>query len=267
MKIRLFSDLHMEFSPYVIEPHDDDKDTILVLAGDVGVGDKVSPFLNDCGKQFRKVIYVLGNHEFWGGNIKRTPEKIMAKVTEDNVHLLNPGVIEIDGVVFVGSTLWTDMQNLNQIVMYEAQLKMNDYKKIRIGPDYEPWKRKLRPTDTTAMHVSQKGFMFSEIRSAKEEGKKVVAVSHHLPSYACIHSKYKEMSGNKTLDGAYASELFEDIADTAPDLWLFGHAHMSVDTMVADTRCVSNPRGYIPSDPTDTPDPNEDFDPHLSITI
>jgi calcineurin-like phosphoesterase family protein len=149
------------------------------------------------------------------------------------------------------------MDNMNQIQMWDARQRMSDYKYIRTGPKHEPWRRKLTPNDTVSFHLSERDFMFDEITRLKGEGHKVVAVSHHLPSYQSIHRGW---SGSN-LNGAYASELFEYIADSKPDLWIHGHTHDSCDYMIEDTRVICNPRGYEPDDL------NPDFNIHLRVEV
>ena len=202
--------------------------------------------------------FVYGNHEFYGGNMPSIPAKVDKAIAHlSNVWILDSGTVEIGGVHFVGSTLWTDMNNLNQMVMWDASQLMADYTRIRTGPRHEPWRRRLKPVDTTRFHIEERNYMFRTITELKEAGETVVAVSHHLPSYQCIGPGYKGSS----LNGAYASELFEYVADSKPDLWCHGHTHESNDFMLADTRVICNPRGYWPSDM------NVNFDVMLNVEV
>ncbi len=250
MKLRIMSDLHLEFmntlDDFDIPAMPDDKDTVLILAGDITSGKQLPAVFEKFADRFKAIIFVYGNHEFYGGNMPTIPDKVNEAIKHlSNVYPLDPGTVEIDGVHFVCATLWTDMDNLNQLVMYDAGVSMNDYKKIRTGPASMPWKRKLRPVDTTAIHIMERNFMFETITPLVEAGKTVVAVSHHLPSYQCISKTYSR----DRLNGAYASELFEQVADSKPVLWVHGHTHESHDFMLTDdTRVVCNPRGYWPGE-------------------
>ena len=85
-----------------------------------------------------------------------------------------------------------------------------------------------------------KEYIFPEIVKQKEDGKKVVVVTHHLPSFQSIPERFR----GESLNGAYASELFEDIMETQPDIWCHGHTHGSSDYMIGNTRILCNPRGY-----------------------
>lgn len=262
MKLRIMSDLHIEFmnSMYEFDIPDmpGDHDTVLILAGDIHNAKDLVKVYDAFADRFLAIVGVFGNHEFYKTNMPAVPGKV-AKAIEhhNNVFLLNKDTVEIGGVYFVGATLWTDMDNHNQMVMWDAKRMMSDYKYIRTGPKHEPWRRKLAPTDTVSQHISEKNYMFKEITRLKEAGETVVAVSHHLPSYQCIHPGW----GKGGLNGAYASELFEEVADSKPDLWVHGHTHDSNDFMLADTRVICNPRGYVPNDL------NPDFDFYLRVEV
>lgn len=250
MKLRIMSDLHLEFQDsiedFVVPALPDDKDTVLILAGDIHLSKGLASVFDMFTDRFKAIVFVYGNHEFYRTNMPAVPAKVKAAIAHlDNVHILDMDTVEIDGVHFVGSTLWTDMDNHNHIVMWDAGLRISDYKHIRTGPPAEPWKYKLQPKHTTSLHIRHKQFMFDTITKLKEAGETVVAISHHLPSYACIHGNYR----NSDLNGAYASELWEFIEDSKPDLWVHGHTHESNDFMLTDhTRVICNPRGYWPED-------------------
>jgi hypothetical protein len=267
MKIRLLSDLHLEFhtkaNEFVVPVMPDDKDTTLVLAGDIDLCKHVHVFLEECSKQFKHVIYVLGNHEYYKANLPTVCSKIRSKIARlPNVYLLDTDTVELDGVHFVGATLWTDMDNGNPMTLYYAELKISDYHVIRTGTASAPWQRKLKPIDTSALHRAQRDYMFitmNELNKTKEPDEKIVAVSHHLPSFICVHEDFR----GDNLNGAYATELLHEIEYSQPDLWIHGHAHHSNDIVVPGTNIQirSNPRGYWPHDM------NPDFDPTLIVDL
>jgi predicted phosphodiesterase len=244
MKIKILSDLHIEFGDFFIPDGENEKETVVVLAGDIGLVKKpytYRDFIADTCDRFKKVIWIMGNHEFYGTNFPTALAKVWnATLEHENLEIVEKETVVIDNVAFVCATLWTSMDNNNIMTMADAKLWMNDYKQIRTGPEYEPWRQKLAPLDTMSDHRRAVEFIFPEIVKQKEDGKKVVVVTHHLPSFQSIHESRK----GDELNGAYASELFEDIADTKPDVWIHGHTHDSSDYMLADTRVICNPRGY-----------------------
>lgn len=56
----------------------------------------------------RPVIYVPGNHEFYGHDINLAAELRVA--APENIAVLSDDVLLLDGVRFLGSTLWTDFK-------------------------------------------------------------------------------------------------------------------------------------------------------------
>ncbi len=258
------SDLHLEFScgKLSVPKTDDDKDTILVLAGDVGLAAKEATyreFVEDMSMQFKEVIYVLGNHEHYKGKFRQSKDKLLTAFADcPNVHVLEKDARVFDGVAFIGATLWTSMDNMNPFLMMDVRNNMNDYKTIRHGPISEPWKCKLQPMDTVEDHINAVHYIFEEIDKQKEAGNKIVVVTHMAPSWRSIDDKFKTDSMN----GAYVSNLDNKIIEANPQIWFHGHTHVSLDYMIEGTRIVCNPRGYDTGS-----DLNPDFDKLLDIEI
>ncbi|MEM9690500.1 MAG: metallophosphoesterase, partial [Pseudomonadota bacterium] len=106
MKLHILSDIHVEFEAFVPPATDAD---VIVLAGDIHVGRKG---LDWALEQFpdKPVIYVLGNHEYYGKAVPKLTNELQKIAANTNVHLLERSSVEIDGVTFLGSTLWTDFE-------------------------------------------------------------------------------------------------------------------------------------------------------------
>lgn len=246
MYIRYMSDLHLEFGDIGMVPEmPEDKDTVLILAGDVGLAEKAFTyqyFVVEMADQFKEVIYILGNHEYYKSSFVRAFNKIDEMFAGyNNVTVTNDNTIIIDGVAFVCSTLWADFQDGNPLVMNAAQMQMNDYRIIRTGPNKDnAYARKLSPQDTFIAHKKSVDYIFPAIVEQKEKGNKVVVVTHHGPSYQSVHEHYR----SSDLNGAYVSNLDEKILDTAPSFWIHGHTHVSLDYNIGDTQVLCNPRGY-----------------------
>lgn len=205
-RIHIISDLHIEFSPYIIPDMEDEKNIVVVLAGDIFVVSKKSTygdFLVNANGRFKAIIYICGNHEHYSGKFPLTVNKLKEYIKEqklNNVYILEKETMVIDDVAFIGATLWTDMDKNNPMTMWDVRQIMNDYKRIRTGPKNMPWRQKLKPLDTMADHQRAKEYIFPEIQLHKKEGRKVVVVTHHLPSFESVDECYK---GDK-LNGAYA---------------------------------------------------------------
>ena len=98
VKIQYFSDLHLEFG--TIEPVSDGAD-VIIAAGDIGVGLDGISWLT---RFDQPVIYVLGNHEYWGQDYTGFIDQVWQESSGSNVHFLENESVEIDGVRFVGCT-------------------------------------------------------------------------------------------------------------------------------------------------------------------
>jgi len=231
MKILIFSDLHLEFGPF--EPPENDAD-IVVLAGDTLPGLKGLEWAKQAFPD-KTVLYVLGNHEYYGHAIPKLSNKLRQKALGSNVHILENDKFEIDGFKFLGCTLWTNFKLFGDanIARQEAQWLMNDYEKIRISPQF----RKLRAVDTQILHSKSIGWIKSEL---DENRQKTIVITHHAPSRQSL----AESSDIDLLNAAYASPLDELIINSGPTLWIHGHIHEPRDYKIGNTRIISNPRGY-----------------------
>lgn len=253
-KITLGSDLHLEFGRGDLEFPGGD---ILVLAGDVCVASHFRPegpygtnrlfpsklekrykkFFDDVSKKYNEIVYVFGNHEHYHGDLA-TSKEILSKVVEEhkNIHILENETFSVDDIVFVGATLWTDLNRDDWFVKHAVLDLMNDF--VVIADNH----KKFGPMSWMNLHK----FSLAFIRKAAYENqdKKVVVVSHHGPTTESIASEYK---AQMRLDNwAYVSDLSETILDN-PNIryWMHGHVHSRRDYMVGDTRVLCNPRGYF----------------------
>lgn len=261
MRLRIFSDLHLEFSDFNVPDLEGDKDTVLVLAGDIGLVHKPRnlnevylPFLSRCNIQFRKVILICGNHEHYGGSFRRTVADLRGAVASknlENVVILEKETYVIDDVAFIGATFWTNCDGGHPMAMYLFQ-GMSDNRVIRTGPNASlPYERKFSAADSRTDHMYAKQYIVNAIKEQKQLGHKTVVVIHHGPTKKSIHPMYEGSDMNMF----YASELTETWIDTNPDLIIHGHTHHPMDYFVDDekvtcqTRVLCNPRGYAGHEP------------------
>src|SRR5665213_3174302 len=132
MKIHLLDDVHLEFGRF---KHTPPKCDVVILSGDIGVGLMGIEWAQETFDV--PVIYVAGNHEFYGKKRRflSHQEKLRKKAAGSNVHVLQNEAVVIDGVRFLGTTLWTDF-NLygNQpLGIMTAQQTMSDFREIYVG--------------------------------------------------------------------------------------------------------------------------------------
>jgi predicted phosphodiesterase len=232
MKIRILSDLHLEFQNYEPPPGDAD---VVVLAGDIHTKRRAIPWILQHFKG--PVLYVLGNHDYWGENLTKLPSTLKSMAEGHNIHVLEGSSIVIDGVRFFGGTFWTDYElyGKRQYAMNEAISKMNDYRKIRHSPDYKKFKPETAFRQHFAVRLAMKQWLEEPF------GGKTVVISHHAPSAKSLEVR----SEGEILDACYASNLEEYMGPNL-DLWIHGHIHDSMDYNINGTRVVANPRGYAP---------------------
>jgi Icc-related predicted phosphoesterase len=261
MRVRVISDLHLEFCEYGGVPDLGEGD-ILILGGDIlcarhlkkngALKEVYNDFLKKCADNFNSVLYVAGNHEAYGYNYEGTWDVLRENLPE-GIHLLENGYVKIQDWFFIGSTFWTDFRNENALEMMEAAQCMNDYETIRITPKY----RKMNPDDTLGFHKKSKKFLLDTLQTF--ENQKVWVLTHHAPSYQSVHEKYKR-SG--IANGAYVSDL-DDLILSYPQIkyWSHGHTHESFDYTIGECRVICNPRGYYPMES------NPNFDPNLEIEL
>lgn len=254
MKIRVLSDLHLEFSNFT---PDEVLSDVLVLAGDIGVG---TEGLIWARQEFigKEIIYVPGNHEFYGFDRKATIDSLHKFAKANEIFLLNDQQVVLNSsngevVRFLGCTLWTDFlcfgeSNQEQCITV-GQLSLNDFRKIKEGEDLFSAKRSLE------LHQQSLAWLRSELE--KPFNGKTVVVTHHLPSMFSVSSRFK----TSLLTGCFASELSQLFGKMV--LWIHGHTHDSCDYQINGTRVVCNPRGYVRRGQIE----NSQFNPNLIVQI
>ena len=230
MKLHILSDLHTEFHEF--SPPETDAD-VVVLAGDIGVGlDGIAW----AAREFPElpVVYVPGNHEFYGYDIGFVDRLKAAE--HPNVHVLDNNTLDIDGVRFLGCTLWTDFKLNGEgeawFARQRAKRLIEDFASICNGG------RRFTPEYSVELHEASKAWLVGELER-KFEGPTVV-VTHHLPALLSVAKRY----ANDPLNPAFASRLEDVIERYGPELWIHGHTHVPCDYELFDTRVVCNPRGY-----------------------
>ncbi|MBS0248343.1 MAG: metallophosphoesterase [Proteobacteria bacterium] len=239
MRIQIFSDLHADVRPpreVVVFPDVE----VVVVAGDTCQGAE-SAFMHlrlSVPMQI-PILMVMGNHEYY----RRSFHEELARAREVaplyGVHLLENDTVIIDGVRFIGATLWTDYAlfgeaNLGR-AMVAASRGLNDHR--RISWTKQPWTR-FRPQEALLLHHTSRKYI--EKTLAESFVGPTVVVTHHAPHVGSLHPRY----ANEILSAAYVSDLSKSIEAAQPDLWVHGHVHSSFDYKVGGTRIVCNSHGY-----------------------
>lgn len=235
MKIQIFSDIHCEAysNPSVLWKWITPQADIAVVAGDIDAR-KFETTMTEIASKFEKVIYLLGNHEFYHKDVSWRPN---INLMPDNVILLDRSCYLQEDVIFIGATLWSDFKNQDHWVMKYADNSINDFYMITKSNGG----RKFTVQDAYDIHLLDKEYIKCMIELNRN--KKIVIVTHFMPSYALVHPKWK--SGNcDTLNYYFSSSCDDLVVDSGAAVFISGHTHDAYDTMLGDVRCVCNPFGY-----------------------
>lgn len=284
MRIALMSDLHREFHPAggrgstaAVAPasapfglHGPDLSSLrgccdlLAVPGDLDTGTKSAEALVAASEYLDvPVIYVPGNHEFYGQRIGKAIRQLRARLAGTRVHLLDRDELVLcrgcdgrwnpssalaaentDAVRILGCTLWTDFALLGadkvDLAMDLARGRKNDFRRINVGPDdigREVY-RKLLPRDTRGFHL--RDLRWLRDRLAEPFAGETVVVTHMAPSIMSVPPEIRA----DLIASTYASPLEGFIEETQPAAWLHGHTHMSSDYAIGRTPVACNPFGY-----------------------
>jgi Icc-related predicted phosphoesterase len=262
MKIAVCSDLHLEFGDLELE--NTEGADVLILGGDIFIASDLKDFLYDdsglvipvlsrararaeryvnfvsrCSERFPYVIFIMGNHEHYHGDFAKSDKIIRDAFNPlENVYFLDKEWRIINGVLFYGGTLWTDMNSEDPTTMHRIRMMMNDFNCVKNTG--QEGKQVFMPEDAVEDHRA----FLSDLDAVLEKHPDlpVVVVGHHAPSRASTHPRYKN---EIVMNGAYSSNLDNYILDRRQiRLWTHGHTHEDFDYMIGTTRIVCNPRGY-----------------------
>ncbi|NEU97986.1 metallophosphoesterase [Bradyrhizobium sp. UFLA 03-164] len=282
MRLWILSDLHVELTRGWDLPSGDARPNfdVLVVAGDlVPRMERGVRWLLERVPD-KPVVYVPGNHEFYGTDIDRTVEKAMEAAEGTKVFVLQDRWIKLGGVIFAGATLWTDFALFGDEhrAMTVAADQMNDYRKIRVGRYVE----RFRPPHALLRHRKSRTFLEGELRKPRGTGRLVV-ITHHapMPSWGnLVAPPYTgaELTDDDVLAAAYRSDLTslmwpalimdgQSYRRRPADLWIYGHTHETEDLTIGHTRIVSNAKGYGPWLPKYHAWDNQRFDPNLIVEV
>ena len=249
MKLQAMSDLHLEF-PNAVPPGIEVLGDVLALVGDIGIPSDQSniyqDFVLDMADKFQHVYLVLGNHEFYGQEYysqKRRLERICNM--RSNLHLMDQNSIlytnpkdPTDQVRIIGTTLWSHVPTANEKAV---QRSLNDYACITIVDEQTRMKRRLTVQDTNELHEEELEFVTSELLKAKQNGEKVVVLTHHAPLGSGCSSP---VHNGSEINCAFQTPLNHLMDGDYLKMWIYGHTHYNTDLNVNGTRVVANQKGY-----------------------
>jgi len=236
MRIRVLSDLHMEFTQYLPAYFAPVGEDLVVLAGDIGVGIDGIEWAK-AAFAGRRVVYVMGNHEFYKHDWNDLLVQARKAAHGSNVTFLENDAVDIDGVRILGCTLWTDFKALGAGHYDEsatiARRFLNDYIAIT---NLAKQRRVILPIDVAER--CEDGYRWLQQRIQRSE-RPLLVVTHHAPTMHGINPRFVDDPLNPAFHNA-----FDELVASPVVAWIYGHNHYSVDHIVNGVRLISNQRGY-----------------------
>lgn len=240
MKLLILSDLHLELGPLPLQEGGrriDEEVDVVVLAGDVMDG--------PCGPEWarkafpdKRIVMVSGNHDLYDQHWDIGIRMLRSEARRYDIDFLENDSVVIDGVLFLGCSLWTDYALHGQQLLGKRMLEMpglmTDFREISLDGG------QLSPVDVLARHQASRQWLQGELQAC--DFARTVVVTHHAPHPRSID----RFDALKPVAAAYASDLTDLMGYAA--LWVHGHVHEAADYEISGTRVVCNPRGYLDRD-------------------
>ncbi len=210
MKIlHYISDLHLEKRastfPVWHSPQSRTRKLPLFLAGDIGNPKKpnYAEFLGHASDRYARVFLVPGNHEFWGQRQETAEANKRIRALADslpNVSFLNRQAVEFQGAIVAGCTLWT-------------------------------------PATCAREYIEDIFFLHKQIKRAELLRKKLIIMTHHLPTRELIDRRYANSSRYKLENWASRSE---SVFSPSISAWICGHTHDTINKDIGGVRFLVN---------------------------
>ena len=232
MKLQILSDTHN--SAYTLS----DEADVIVHAGDFSNHlQGAIQFAELCQNMQKDFIFVLGNHDYYGSNYDDVMDFLQKNYADHALRADN--CIQIQDKIFVGGTLFSNFRenrkSTTQILLEqhkkEAERCVYDFEKITIGKQHQ--------------HITAEKYIdlfqqhYQNIMQYKNQ-KNVVVVTHFPPHLACLDPYWSNHPIASALNPYFINNLDVD----GFQLWISGHTHTAVDTMVDGCRLIVNPLGY-----------------------
>lgn len=184
VKLNILSDLHLSVSGLDKPRNDAD---VVVLAGDIARPREAACWALGFDKP---VLYVPGNHEFYGSSINGAADELKRLCAGTHVHVLDNDEVAIGGVRFLGTTLWTDFMLFGEgdaraAAIDEATRLMRDFSRIRID---DASSALFTPADSAVLFERHAGWL--DRRLDTPHAGPTVVITHHAPSRQSIHPRF-----------------------------------------------------------------------------
>lgn len=235
MKIQILSDLHLEMGVNPILKNFKETGDVLVLAGDI-TNFKNKRKVDEVFKNVRApIVYVLGNHEYYGGNLRTSIGEFRewfdignrSELPQPKVHLLENNFFDFNGVRFIGTTYWSQPSHLEA---NEVKRCIADFRVIQ-DCDIQ---------DLVNMHGAAQHFIKHAAEEARQLGLKVVVITHFPPSWKAREERFRASA----LGSYFYNNDDEFVELIDPAVWIYGHTHGNLRFKCGEVPVVTNQMGY-----------------------
>lgn len=239
MRVAYASDIHSEFMrrPRValFDKHAD----VIVLAGDIGVGAQAIGYAEAVADAYPRsvLVWVPGNHEFYGSDLDEQLNQFRRFAEGRNrIHFLENDAARVDGLRFLGCTLWTDFSVMGEKAASDC--KLWGWRRLADGSNIRRRGRPLSCEDIVERFQTSHRWLEAELRSS--DPATTVVVTHFPP---CREARHREIPEDY-LTAYFQSNAMDLIDRFQPRFWIYGHNHWSDRLRFGETLLVSNQLGY-----------------------
>ena len=206
----------------------------LILAGDIGhpTDENYARFLEYVTSNWKKVIYVPGNHEYYDVTGVMTMERVNNVIREfekkyKNLYCLIDNIVKIEGIIFIGSTLWSHPA---------FEDKLNDFRMNIFDEEGCITLERFRNLNAKCIE-----FLETAMKQNSPDDK-VVVITHFLPlkQSDIINSKYRSSS---EMDSYLGNKLYHLI--NKANVWISGHTHERFEMDYKGTKWLCNAYGQL----------------------
>jgi predicted phosphodiesterase len=253
LKLQILSDLHLTVSALEWPLTDAD---VVILAGDIARPQQAIEWATGFGQP---VFYVAGNHEFYGDNLSATRQALKDFSAGTPVQVLEGEQAVLDGVRFLGTTLWSDFKlfgegEAQEWAIMQSLLFVRDFSRIYRDVANE---HVFTPAAAMALFAEQVDWLQAKLN--EPFAGPTVVITHHAPSRQSLHPRF----AHSPISVCFVSDVEYLMSGERVALWVHGHTHDSFDYVVNGTRVICNPRGYARNGVNE----NAAFDSQLIVEV
>lgn len=248
MKMKIISDIHLDIYKNKQFMLKNSGESILVIAGDLCsfstrlLGLRyIQHYLNSC--KTSSVLYVLGNHEYYGSSIKLTEAFWFNQGKKSGGRLVvvghKPRLVFLKGFYFIGCTLWTDLNYGKSLEI--AKQNLNDFALIT---DFQKF-----PELYYILHMKAIDDIKTLLNSYRNHAnikkhlcdvKDVIIVTHHPPSRKSV-----PILAKPSVNRLFYSNLENFIKTYKIKYWFHGHIHFPSNYFIGKCNILCHPQNNL----------------------